>query len=105
MGAPELTIASFSGGLGTVKAAIRNTGNRDAINTSYTIALNGGIILSGLFTQGTIDVIPAGGYTTITSDQIFGIGFPTIVIDVNGSPYSTDSIAQKTILFLSLILA
>jgi hypothetical protein len=104
IGAPALTITSMSGGFRTVSFAIQNNGNRDAQNTSYAIALNRGIIVSGLFTSGTIDTIPAGGHTMITSKPILGFGFVTIAVDINLLPYQTLSHAHNVFIFLSLII-
>jgi hypothetical protein len=76
---PELEISDIAGGFG-ISAMIDNVGDGEATDTEWSITLDGGLIILGKETTGTIASIPAGESSEIKSGLIFGIGKPTITI-------------------------
>jgi hypothetical protein len=76
---PELEISDITGGFG-ISAMIDNVGDGEATDTEWSITLDGGLIILGKETTGTIASIPAGESSEIKSGLIFGIGRPTITI-------------------------
>jgi len=77
--APNLTIDFIGGGFG-VNAVIKNNGTADATNVTWNITLNGGLILLGGETKGTIPIIPAGNESVIKSTLIIGLGKTIITV-------------------------
>jgi hypothetical protein len=78
--APVIQIGDITGGLLKVNAVVKNTGSAAVSNLSWSINLNGGIILLGKETTGSITTIAAGGQETITSKLIIGFGKTTITV-------------------------
>jgi hypothetical protein len=78
--APVIQIGDITGGLLKVNAVVKNTGSAAVSNLSWNINLNGGIILLGKETTGSITTIAAGGQETITSKLIIGFGKTTITV-------------------------
>jgi len=81
--APLIGVKTISGGIG-VKATIENTGTEDAKNVEWSIQLSG-LIFIGKESTGTIDTLPAGSETTISTGLVFGIGPTTITVTANGA--------------------
>lgn len=75
---PEDIIISIQGGLG-VSVVVKNNGTEDLTNVSYSILLDGGIILLGKAKTGTIDALGAGEEVTITN-FVLGLGKTTISV-------------------------
>jgi len=85
---PELEIGEISGGFG-VSAVIKNIGNGEATDVNWSINLDGGLIILGKETTGTIASIPAEDEATVKSSLILGIGSVTITVAADcaeGSP-------------------
>jgi len=78
---PILEIGWIFGGFG-ITSLVQNTGDCNATNITWTIGLDGGFILLGRSTIGTIPAIAAGGNKKIHSGFVFGIGKTTIDISV-----------------------
>jgi len=98
---PVISIGQIIGGLFKVKAIVRNTGDGVAANVSWTIDLNGGFILLGKHSTGTISAIPAnGGQATITSKMVLGFGKPTITVTVGTATKN----ATATVLLVYIII-
>lgn len=76
---PELSIEDIAGGFG-INAVIKNTGEGDATDVEWSISLDGGLIIIGKETKGTITTIAADDEEAIKSSLIFGIGRATITI-------------------------
>ncbi len=73
---PVLSFGNFTGGLGKVSLTVKNIGDGDAINTTVTLNVNGGLI-NRIKVQKTevFPTIAAGGEVTITTDKfLFGLG-------------------------------
>jgi hypothetical protein len=69
---------TIKGGLG-VSATIKNTGTAALADVTWTIDLNGGVILLGKTKTGTIATLGAGEEVTV-KDFVFGFGKPTITV-------------------------
>jgi hypothetical protein len=76
---PELDIGEISGGFG-ITSSVKNTGTGDATDVEWSITLDGGLIILGKETTGSIATIAAAGEEEIKSGLIFGIGKPTITV-------------------------
>jgi hypothetical protein len=62
---------------------LENSGDVDTGEINYNIVLEGGFILSGLNTSGTISNLPAGGTETINTEQLFGIGLTEAKVTIS----------------------
>ncbi|UCF49865.1 MAG: Zn-dependent exopeptidase M28, partial [Thermoplasmatales archaeon] len=71
---PFLEIQQINGGLFTVDVLIRNLGEIEALNVSWSIKLEGGIILLGRKTTGLISCIQPANEHLVKSIPIFGFG-------------------------------
>ncbi len=91
---PVIRIGNISGGLFKVSTVIKNIGSDDATIIDWSITLDGGIILLGRETSGSIVSIPAGDEATISSGLIFGFG-KTVMITVTVD-YAEGSSETKT---------
>jgi outer membrane protein assembly factor BamB len=103
----EIEIGEITGGLITgaglsVNAKVRNTGDADALNVSWHITLEGGIILNGAESTGSTN-IPAGEEVIVSGDIILGLGRPTILVEAEESGGSSDNSTATGLLFLILL--
>ncbi|MBU0497071.1 MAG: hypothetical protein KKG04_03850 [Candidatus Thermoplasmatota archaeon] len=71
---PLLELRNIDGGLFTVSTRVKNIGSVIAEEVEWSIQLNGGIILGGKKSLGTISNISSGETVIISSDPIFGFG-------------------------------
>ncbi|KYK34048.1 MAG: hypothetical protein AYK22_01030 [Thermoplasmatales archaeon SG8-52-3] len=83
MDIPDLNLR-MKGGLFNIKTTIINEGIAEADNLNWEISLEGGIILLGRSTTGTITNISAGGEVSIISNLILGLGEVNIRIIISG---------------------
>jgi len=98
---PILEVKIISGGLFRVSIPLRNVGEADATDISWSINLEGGTILLGKESTGTIPNLPAGEVTTIRSDLIIGFGKTRVYVNVDEPRGSSDNRDQgATILLL-----
>jgi glucose/arabinose dehydrogenase len=81
---PSLQVEVITGGFG-INAIIRNQGEMNLTELSWNINLDGGIILLGKNTEGTIPLLRPGKITTIAVPLVFGFGKSSIVVTVNAS--------------------
>jgi PKD repeat protein len=101
IGVPELEIKRVEGGLLKITANVKNVGSKDADNVQWSINLNGGLILLGRESSGTIN-IAEGSTETITTGTIFGIGSATAVVSVE-VPESSDTSEHDCFVLLFFI--
>ncbi len=99
-----LEIQPIKGGLFKVSTVIENLGGADATNVNWSITLDGGFILLGRETTGTIDSIPIDGEASVSSDFILGFGSITIMVNATISIGFSDTREQKGFVFLSFII-
>jgi hypothetical protein len=92
--APDLDIDLITGGIFKVNSKIKNLGGADAGNVDWTITLNGGTILLGKETSGTITDIPSDGEVTISSNTIIGFGNTEVEI-ITSEPHGSTDIRQQ----------
>ncbi len=86
---PVISVESIAGGFG-VSAEIVNTGTADATNVDWSIIFEGGFMLLGGETTGTIDTLAAGDSASISTGFILGIGGVDITVTA-GSAKKTAS--------------
>ncbi len=88
VGSPHLEIGEISGGFGAIIAQIKNTGAGDAVNVNWSISLQGGLVILGRQTSGTIVKILPGINPLIQSSFLFGLGKTTITITADAAEKS-----------------
>jgi len=98
---PTLEIANITGGLFKVKTSIKNTGTETITNINWSIKLDGGIILLGKETTGTITGINAGGSVAISSKMILGFGATTITVTASSISKTQD--AKVLLIFVKIL--
>ena len=81
---PIIQITDTSGGFG-IKATVANTGTADATDVSWTIDLEGGLVIIGRHSENTIPTLAAGEETTIKSGLVLGFGRVDITVTANGA--------------------
>ncbi len=77
---PVLNVGVIKGGLTKVSATIKNIGLAEADEINWKITLDGGLILLGKETTGTIQTILAGGEEEVRSGLIFGFGQTRVTV-------------------------
>jgi hypothetical protein len=80
VGAPRIEIGEISSGFGSVTVQIKNTGAGDAVNVTWSISLQGGLVLLGRQTTGTILKILPGFNPLVKTGFLFGLGKTTITV-------------------------
>jgi hypothetical protein len=98
---PTLEIANITGGLFKVKTSIKNTGTETVNNINWSIKLDGGLILLGKETTGTITGINAGGSVAISSKMILGFGATTITVTASSISKTQD--AKVLLIFVKIL--
>jgi hypothetical protein len=99
---PIVDIGAIKGGLFKVTAAIKNTALAEAEDISWKITFDGGFILLGKESTGTIDTILAGEETIVSSKLILGFG-PTRVVMTVEIPEGSDTRNQGAFILLFVI--
>jgi len=92
----------FRGGLFKCSGIIKNIGNNTAFNVQWNIEIDGGIVLFGRATSGTLPKpLLAGEETQVSSHLILGFGsiILTIAIWADNAPYYSKSTPGKLLLF------
>ncbi len=70
---PILEVGAITGGFG-VESSVKNTGDGAATNVSWTIILDGKLILIGKFTNGTVATLAPAGEEVLKAGFILGFG-------------------------------
>jgi len=104
LGASVLEIGNITGSLFKVSTVIKNVGDADATNVDWSITLDGGLILLGRETSGSIISIPARDEVTISSDLIFGFGRTKIIVTAECAEGSSDTKTRDAFVILFVIL-
>ena len=86
---PHLEIGEITSGFGSISVQIKNTGGSDAVNVAWSISLQGGLVLLGRQTTGTILKILPGFIPQVQTGFLFGLLKVTINV--------TADIATKTV--------
>jgi hypothetical protein len=88
---PKLSIGSVTGRLLGLSAEIQNTGNASASHVAWNITVDGGFILSGRTTNGTVATLAENGTRRITDIPLIGLGAVTVTITI-----SADGVSEIT---------
>jgi len=99
---PVVDIGMIKGGLFKITAPIKNTAIVEAEDITWKISLDGGVILLGKESTGTIDTILPGEETSVSSNLIFGFG-PTRVVMTIEIPEGSDTRNQGAYMLLFFI--
>jgi len=95
----ELTFGRYG-----ITMIIKNIGDSDCTNVKWSITFDGGIILLGRETSGTILCIPPGENVTVSSGLIFGFGRTIITVSVESAGGSPVTKEQEAFIFLFFII-
>ncbi len=102
---PNVDVEVITGGLG-ITAMIRNQGTVNLTEISWKISLDGGLVLLGKQTEGTISLLRPSKAEAIKAPFVFGLGKTSITVTVNASEGTEDvktSRARLRGLFVRLI--
>ena len=87
---PVIDLGIIEGGLLKASVNVRNYGLAEADEISWSIILEGGLILLGRETTSVIPTMEAGGVATISTGPIIGFGSTRVIVTVEideGSDY------------------
>ena len=98
-----IEIGNITGRLFKVSMVIKNTGGVDATSIDWDITLDGGLILLGKETSGSILSLPAGGEKTVSSSLILGFG-KTLITATAECAESSNTSERDAFVFLFIIL-
>ncbi len=101
---PVLIIDSLSGGLLTTTARITNIGGVTAQNITWDITLDGGLILLGKVTHGSIPTLEPETSITIDSKPIIGFGKTQITATAIQYEQTAKKTQDATVLLFIVIL-
>jgi hypothetical protein len=99
----DITIGNITGGFFKVKATVKNIGDVAADTIDWSITVNGGFILFGRETTGSIAALNPGDEQTIVSKPILGFG-KTVIKIIATAPGFTASKEQNATVMLFLIV-
>ena len=101
--APELEITLIKGGLFYATVNIKNNGKIAATDVSWSLEIQGDIILLGKKTTGIVPVILAGEVVTVQSNLILGLAEPQFLATAEESFGSTDVVQRGGKIFFIFI--
>ncbi|MBN2599074.1 MAG: hypothetical protein JXA75_00935, partial [Candidatus Thermoplasmatota archaeon] len=93
---PSITIR-VKGGIG-ISLTITNTGSTTLTNLDWTIRLDGGLLVIGKTTSGTIATLPAGESSSV-QHYVLGVGKTDITVEAEGCIET----AKATVLFFLVV--
>ena len=99
---PDLSVISIGGSLFKLNAELINNGPVDANDVSWSINLDGGLIILGGSSSGTIN-IPAGQLAEISTGLILGFGSTTVRVNLD-HPLSSASKSKQVFVLGILFL-
>jgi hypothetical protein len=104
MSLPVLNIGIIKGGLFRINAEIKNIGISEADEINWKITLDGGLILLGKETNGTINTILSGKMENLTSNTIIGFGQTRVyvTIEIPEDVYQRDQGATILLFFIKV---
>jgi len=100
---PVLEISDIHGSLFKISVVIKNNGSTDAIGVDWSIILDGGFILLGEESSGTILKVPAREEVTIKSDIILGFGKTMVTVSAEKPGVSSDTKEKEAFVLLFFI--
>lgn len=100
---PILDIGPILGGLFRVNSNIKNRGYFNATNVSWDIDFEGGLILMGRQTSGSIPLILSNEEIEINSKTVIGFGPTSVKVTADLDDGTPDTREQKGFVFLFLI--
>jgi hypothetical protein len=95
---PVIEIENITGGLFKVSAVIKNTGDVPISGVDWSLLLDGGLIILGRESSGTIATIEPGATAEISSKVIFGFGKTALNVRVG-----TEAKSQNATVFFVFI--
>ena len=99
----SMEIRPISGGLFTVKTAIKNSGDAPLENIDWTIELSGGSILLGKLSSGNIGSLAADETVDIKSSIILGLGKTTVIVNAETTTGITATRSKSATILLFYI--
>jgi hypothetical protein len=100
---PELEITEIKGGIGA-KATIKNVGDGDATDIAWNITIEGGLVLIGGESTGTVASLAADASVEISTGLVLGFGRPTITVAAESAEGAIVDGSASGILLLILLL-
>ncbi|KYK21091.1 hypothetical protein AYK25_03685 [Thermoplasmatales archaeon SM1-50] len=77
---PRIEIGAIMSGFGSIAAEIKNVGAGEATNVSWSISLDGGLVLLGRQTTGTFSKILPGFSPKVQTSFLFGFGAVDVIV-------------------------
>ena len=101
---PVLEIRTINGNLGHIVVTIKNVGTVNASNISWSIVLDGGFMLLGKQSMGSIPLLKPGVTGDFQSRFIFGFGKPMVrvVVEVAGVRFEQNASAMVVLFFVTV---
>ena len=101
---PDLSFSAFKTDVFSLKTSLRNKGDVDAPNVEWSILLEGGSILFGYETMGSLVELSGGESIDLQTSFIFGFGKTRIYAQVTIDDDIIDKREQDATVFLSFIM-
>lgn len=100
---PIIEIGAIEGGVGKVTMEVKNVGDADATNVTWSITVTGGLLKRiDVTTTGNISTLAIGGSETVQTDKfIFGLGKLTIQLNAGLASASKDG--KVFLIFVKLV--
>ena len=89
---PRIQVEAITGG-STVSVAIRNLGDVNLTNITWSVDFSGGFVLVGKHTQGTIPIIHREDYEIVTVPSVIGFGKTLITASAAASQGYSNQLA------------